>query len=136
MIVYGDFRAWASNQLFGHPDCFDEKAKTIGVTRNEQLIAVIVYTDYYPHMLEMHIVSIDKRWATRHNLRTLFSYPFIQLGLERVQAILAASNEGAISMAERLGFKREGYHSKAYTGGVDAVSYGMLKHQCKWVYHG
>jgi len=135
VIVYGNerLREWASFQLFGHADGFDEKAKAIGVEKNGSIIASVVYTDYHPHMIEMHIASIDKTWATRHTLRTFFSYPFIQLKLERVQAILAASNEGAISMAKRLGFTFEGNHPKAFRGGVDAVSYGMLKSDCRWL---
>ena len=134
MIVYGDgLCKWASLQLFGHPEGFDEKAVAIGVERNGKVIASVVYTDYHDHMIEMHIASVDKRWATRHNLKVFFSYPFHQLKLDRVQAILAASNEGAISMAKRLGFTQEGYHPKAFIGGVDAVSFGMLKQDCKWL---
>lgn len=136
MIVYGDLRIWASQQLFGCDDGFDEKARTIGVEKDGKLIAVVVYTDYHPHMIEMHIASIDSSWASRYTLKTFFSYPFSQLKLNRVQAILAASNERAISMIERLGFTYEGYHPKAYRGGVDAVSYGLLKSNCKWVNHG
>lgn len=135
MIVYGDelLCQWASLQLFGHSDGFDHKARAIGVTKDDKIICVVVYTDYHDHMIEMHIASIDSRWATRYNLKVFFSYPFSELRLDRVQAILAASNERAISMAERLGFTQEGYHPKAFIGGVDAVSFGMLKPDCKWL---
>lgn len=124
---------WASLNLFGVSDAWDEKAVAIGVEKNRKLIAAVVYTDYHAHMIEMHIVSVDSSWATRHTLKVFFSYPFSQLKLNRVQAILAASNERAISMAERLGFTKEGHHPCAFMGGVDAVSYGMLKQNCKWL---
>ena len=136
MLVYDrqkELLEWASLQLFGEPDGWDDKAVAIGVELEGKIIAVVVYTNYHPQMIEMHIASVDSRWASRYNLRRFFLYPFSQLGLGRVQAILAASNERAISMAKRLGFTYEGYHPQAFIGGVDAVSYGMLKHQCKWL---
>lgn len=135
MIVYGDevLCQWASLLLLGRPDIFDHKARAIGVEKDGKLIAAVIYTNYRDHMIEMHIASVDKRWATRHNLKVFFSYPFSQLKLDRVQAITAASNEGAISMLGRLGFSREGYHPKAYDGGVDAISFGLLKPDCRWI---
>lgn len=135
MIVYNDevLCQWASLLLLGRSDIFDHKARAIGVEKDGKLIAAVIYTNYRDHMIEMHIASVDKRWATRHNLKVFFSYPFSQLKLDRVQAITAASNEGAISMLGRLGFSREGYHPKAYDGGVDAISFGLLKPDCKWI---
>lgn len=125
---------WASQKLFGHPKGYDEKAVAIGAYLDNDLIAAVVYTDYHKdRSIEMSIVSIDSRWATRHNLKRFFAYPFIQLKLKRVQAVVSVHNEGAISMLERLGFKREGTHRCAYWDGKDAHSYGMLKHECRYI---
>lgn len=136
MLVYGEdaiLCEWASWLLYQRPDAWDNKCKAIGVIRNKKLIAVVVYSNYFGHQIEMTIVSLDKKWGTRHNLRAFFLFPFAQLKLERVQAVAAASNEGTISMLKRLGFTQEGYHPKAYEGGVDAISFGMLKENCRWL---
>jgi len=126
-------RSWVSGQLFGDCAQFDEKCTAIGVMENGKLLAGVVYSDYRPNLsIEMNIASVDKRWCSRHNLKIFFQYTFTQLNLGRAQATCSVMNEGAISMLLRLGFKQEGYHPQARYDG-DALSFGMLKHNCKWI---
>lgn len=137
MIVYGADDAickWVSTNLSGSDDMFDDKCKALGVVVGSELLAGIVYTQYIPNVsIEMTVFSIDKRWCSRHTLREIFCYPFIQLRLERTQAVCSANNEGVIMFLKRLGFSQEGFHRKAYFDGSDAVSFGMLKSECKWI---
>lgn len=136
-LIHGsdkEVAAWVSKQLFNDPDCFDDKARAIGVMSEGQLIAGIVYTNYQPEILiEMSIASIDRRWATRHNIRAFFEYPFIKLGLKRVQTLCSAQEGDVMLFNTRLGFKKEGYHPCAWHNGTDAVSFGMLKQNCRWI---
>lgn len=141
MILFGEdelVAEWVSLRLFGIHNQFNP-CRALGVMRNNKIIAGVVYNNYQtdnkgnPLLIEMTIASIDKRWATRYNLGVLFGYPFAQLGLERVQALCSANNEGVQMFLEKVGFTREGLHRKAYTDGGDCVSYGMLRHECKWV---
>lgn len=132
---------FVSNGLFGRPDYFDRNHdKAIGIVKDNKLICGVVYTNYSinsktgsPHSIEMSIFSIDKSWCNRHNLRVFFGYPFIQLGLKRVQTTCSADIEGVIMFNKRLGFKKEGYHREAFHDGTDAISWSMLKSECKWV---
>lgn len=137
MLVYGHDRelcTWASLGLFGEPDAFDDKTVAIGIIKNDKLIAAVIYNNYIPKIsIEMSIFSVDRSWATRYNLRQLFRYPFTQLGLRRVSALCSASNEGVIMFLKKLGFQQEGRHPQARHDGGDALSFGMLKHQCKWL---
>ena len=142
MIVYGADQAvadWVSFGLGSKQPLFTEKFTAIGVVEDSKLLAGIVYHNYIktidskPLFIEMSIYSVDKRWCSRHNLRNIFLYPFIQLNLERTQAICAANDEGVIMFLERLGFKKEGLHRKAHLTGGDALSFGMLKDECKWI---
>lgn len=137
MIVFdhhADVCRWASNIIFGHYDAWDEKARAMSVIENDKIIAAVVYTNWHPKLsMEMSVASIDKRWATRHNLRAFFSYPFIDLGVKRVTTLCSANEKGIIMFNKRLGFKPEGYHREAHYDGSDAVSFGMLKSECKWV---
>jgi len=146
VIVYGadDIIAqWVSLGLTGKPNNFGN-SKALGVMRGDMLVAGVVYNNYQetndgkPLLIEMTIFSVDKKWCSRHNLKQLFSYPFAQLKLERVQAICSARDEGVIMFLKKLGFTHEGKHPKAYMDGGDAMSFGMLKNQCKWLggYHG
>ena len=129
-----DICQWVSRQLFGEDDAFDEKSRAIGVIYGEELIAGVIYNNYVPGItIEMSIASIDNRWATRHNLRAFFTYPFIKLGLERVQTLCSATEGDIVAFNKRLGFVEEGYHRKAWHTGGDAISFGMLKDECKWI---
>lgn len=136
MLVFGkddEVAAWVGNQLFKDAEAF-KPCKAIGIEENGELIAGVVYNKYEPNLLiEMSIASIDKRWATRHNLNALFRYPFIQLNLKRVQALCSANDKGVQMFLKRLGFIHEGVHPCAYHDGGTAYSFGMINYQCKWI---
>ena len=136
-LVYGadkEICAWASEIIFGHSEAFDEKSIAIGVIKDGALIAAVVYNNYHKNIsIEMSIASVDKRWATRHNLKAFFTYPFTQLNLGRVQTLCSSSDKGVIMFNKRLGFVPEGYHRKAWPLGGDAVSWAMLKDECRWL---
>ena len=143
-LLYGCDEAlceWASHGLFYSSGGFKD-AKAIGVVDDEELLAAVIYsnfiTDYCerPLTIEMSIYSVDKRWAKRHTLEALFRYPFIQLGLERVQTLCSAQDDGVISFNQRLGFQQEGIHRRAWHMGGDAISWSMLKHECRWIHRG
>lgn len=141
MIIYGadEFICdWVSEGLAGKKGLF-QNAKGLGVVEKEKLCAGVVYNNYQtdkddnPLYVEMTIFSIDKIWCNRHNLGRLFLYPFSQLQLRSVRATCSAHDEGVKMFLTRLGFKEEGYHRQAYLDGSDAVSFGMLKEECKWI---
>jgi len=142
IILYGadaDLRRWASQQLLGCTNGFDDTCKAIGIMDNGKLLGALIYSNYRtlpdgsPHSIEMSIAAIDKRWCSRHTLRAIFAYPFIQLGLERVQVTTSIFNEGVNSLVSRLGFVKEGFHRKACPFGGDAFSWSMLRDECRWI---
>lgn len=140
MLLYGadkDVAAWVAGR-FGQPIDYFDPCTAIGILENNTPIAGVIYNNQKmtlgrPYMLEMTVASVDKRWASRHNLKALFSYPFIQLGLERVNTQCDSTDEGLIMFNKRLGFKEEGRHRRAFPTGSDAISFGMLKEECKWL---
>lgn len=137
MLLYGaddDVRRWVSAIIFCDSERFSSDTTAIGLVDNNCLIAGVVYSGYCPkHSIEMSVGSVDKRWCNRHNLKAFFSYPFIQLGLERVWTQCSAEQEGVIMFNKRLGFKQEGYHPKGWPLGGDSLSWGMLREDCKWL---
>jgi len=137
-LVFGENEAvsqWVAIQLGCRPSFFFP-SKAIGVSVDGDLIAGVVYNNMRPDgigSIEMSIASIDKRWATRHNLAVFFGYPFNQLRLERAEAHCAASAMGVRDFLLKLGFSQEGIHRKAHHNGEDAVSFAMLKQDCRWI---
>lgn len=136
MLIYDSgVREWVSVQLFGCKDGFNETDTAIGVLRESKLIAGVVYNNYVKNVsIEMSIASIDKRWALRHNIRAFFKYPFTQLDLRRVTALCSKKEGDTMDFLKRLGFTQEGIHRQAHYDGSDAVSFGMLKPECRWLH--
>jgi RimJ/RimL family protein N-acetyltransferase len=135
MLVFGQDKLiadWVSGQLGWSGDCF-EKYVAIGVARNSQLIAGIVYSEYRDDGdIRITIASSSPLWATRQNIRSLLHYPFIQLGCRRVTTITPKHLRRARKFLTGIGFKLEGVMREAVDG-RDACIYGMLKHECKWL---
>lgn len=140
MLLFGQDRLvaeWVSLKLFNVDNGFDHTARAVGIIKNNRVIAGIVYNNYVENILcEMSIASVDKSWCTRYNLKTLFGIPFTQYNLRRVQSMCSAKDEGVQDFLKRLGFIHEGTHRQAYQNGDDAMSFAMLKHDCKWINHG
>lgn len=136
MLVYGrdnEVAEWVGERLMRDAEAF-KPCKAIGVEIDGQLVAGVIYNKYEPNLLiEMSIASIDKRWATRHNLKALLGYPFAQLKLKRVQALCSVKDEGVQMFLKRLGFTHEGTHPCAYHDGGTALSFGMLKQNCRYL---
>lgn len=132
-LIYGQedrLLAWAQERL---GVTFRRDAYTIGLERDGRLCAVVVYDTFGPADCCMHIASDGSgKWMTKDLLVSAFAYPFIQLGLRRVTAMVPANNEQAIRFDEHLGFVREGYHPNALPDG-DVVSLGMLRETCRFI---
>lgn len=143
MILYGaddDVSQWVAQNLFNSgKDYFGECPYSIGQIIDGELGSGVVYNNYRrrpdksPLSIEMTIFTTLKRWANRPYLKAIFSYPFIQLSLERVQITTSVNNDQINSVVSRLGFTQEGRHRKAHFDGGDCFSWSMLKSECQWI---
>ena len=106
--------------------------KTIAFWR-DGLDAVVVYNAMDQSNIGIGIATTSPRWCTKRVLKVIFGYPFIQLGLNRVTAIVKETNLKSRSLVERLGFILEGELKKYYETGESAMVYGLLKDDCRWL---
>jgi RimJ/RimL family protein N-acetyltransferase len=109
----------------------------LGVVRDGVLCGGVVYHNYceleHGSVIEASYAFDTARWAFPATLRTLFAYPFVQLGCARMTAIVAKGNKRSRRFVEGVGFHLEGVHPRAMDGKQTALSYGMLKEQCRWI---
>ena len=113
---------------------FRKDATAIGLERDGQIVASVVYDNFGECDCNMHIASDGtKAWMSKSLLLAAFAYPFDQCGLLRVTGLVPADNADALAFDENLGFVREGYHPKAGPGGKDLVSLGLLRENCRFV---
>ena len=134
-LVYGydkELSFWAAQKL--GIDSFDVSGnyRAIGVMYNGDIIASVVYYNYRHPNIEMSVASISPRWSTRLTLKGIFDYPFNQLGCSRATVLVDKENTKSRSLVERLGYVQEGILREAHPTG-DAILYGMLKRECKWI---
>ena len=108
-----------------------ENMKAIGLERDGELVAGVVYEGYNGHNIWMHIAIAER--ITKDSLRYAFHYPFVELGCSRVSGYVQAKNSKACSLCERLGFRREAILSGAASDGGDVIIYTMKKKECKHV---
>lgn len=127
---------WVSWQLEMPTGCFDPCAG-VGVTLLGEMIAGVVFNNYhrFPEgaTMEASVASISPRWATRPVLRSIFSYPFKQMGVTRLQVCAKKSAKQVRKFDERLGFKMEGVARRLWMGKHDAVVLSMTPEECRWI---
>lgn len=80
----------------------------------------------------MSVASFRRATVHPRLLAEVFAYPFYQLSLRRMTAIIAADNPASLQTAKRLGFRVEGLLRQWYPQ-ADGICHGMLKEECKWL---
>jgi len=106
---------------------------TLGVVRKGYFLGGVVYHGYQGFDIQVSIAFDHPGWSLPSTMRALFEYPFTQLGVKRMTAIVGRKNTRCRKLTAGLGFKLEGVHPKAMDGTEDAMTYGLLKENCKWI---
>lgn len=132
-ILIGDDRNVAALVASHIPALALDKFVALGVVRRNQLVGGVVYHNFRGCDVEVVAAFEDPGWALPGTLRALFAYPFETLRCARVTAIVARKNRRARRLCEGFGFRLEGVARKALDGKEDAMIYGMLRAECRWL---
>lgn len=144
MLVYGqdeEVAKWVAHQL-KLPLYPIGLYRAIGIVVDNGIAGGVVWHNYHedsykkPLLIEVSLATVDRRWATRKHIAELFAYPFIHLGVKRVQATCSRKAKRVRKTLDRLGFKFEGIVREAWPQGGDAAHYSILKHECFWIKNG
>lgn len=125
-------KAFVGSRLPFRQNSFGDST-ALGVIRHGQLVGGVVFHNYRGHDIEISIASATPLWASKKTFATLYGYPFNQLGVARITCITSRKNKVVRRLAEASGFKLEGTHRKAFDGQIDAMSYGLLREDCRWL---
>lgn len=113
------------------PLAFVSNMTAVGLERDGELIAGVIYEGFNGHNVWMHC-AIPGR-LTREFLHYCFEYPFLELGCKRVSGYVEASNAKARRFDEHLGFKPEARLRGAASDGGDVILYVMTREGCRYV---
>lgn len=107
----------------------------IGIIRGTQLVGGVIYHNWreLDGDIEVSVAFDDPRWCLPQTLRVLFTYPFVTLNCERMTAIIARKNKRSRRLTEGLGFRLEGTVRRAIGRKSDAMLYGMLRSECRFL---
>lgn len=78
-------------------------------------------------------IFMDRPCFTASILRELYNKVFIDMNLVRLTCHVSKRNRKARLFVEHMGFRMEGVKRRGFDGVHDAVVYGMLKNECRWL---
>ena len=114
----------------------NDKFSYIGIIEDEEILGVILFSDYDGNNIFIHVALDTPRACQRKVIKLMFDYAFNQAGCGRVTATCDNSNDRIKKLVEGVGFEKEGLMRNAMQIDetyVDTVIYGMLKENCRWV---
>lgn len=121
---------WVEQQLGAS---FGEHAQGIGWQRGGEIICGAVYEGYnganvYVHIAKMHGVKFPAAF-----IAAFVDYPFNQLRVRRMSAMIPSINEPSQEFAQKLGATLEGRMPEAVENG-DLLVFGLLRRDAaKWL---
>jgi len=133
-LIYGQeerLLPWAEQRIGTGP--FRRDAFAIGLEKDGELVAAVVFDNFSACDVNMHIASDGtKRWMNKELLLAAFAYPFVQLKLNRVTGLVPAKKAEVVKFDQHLGFKIEGYCHKALPDD-DIIILGLLRANCRFI---
>lgn len=117
-------------------------AAAIGIVRRDRatghavLAGGVVFTGHTGTDVEVSGAVVPGFRCSPATLRLVLAYPFGQLGCERLSIATGRKNKAARAFAERLGFRIEGVRRRGLDGRQDAILYGLLREECRFLTKG
>lgn len=96
------------------------------------ILAMVGYDGWMPNCCQMH-VAVDRPFAAKRFLRAAFGIPFIETGRDLVVGWVLGTNQKAIDLDRRLGFRETYRVHDGWMRGVDLVLFEMRKNECRWL---
>ncbi|MEM8791023.1 MAG: GNAT family protein [Pseudomonadota bacterium] len=126
---------WVAERL--EYDEFHQNARALGVIREGNIVAGVVYYDFNQSNIFGAIAAVEgSRWADRGTLFRIFEYPFDQLRVNRITCVIAESNTKSMKLCTQMGFRFEARHEGAAHDGGAMISMRMFRDDCRWISNG
>lgn len=102
---------------------------------NDQMdfVAGVVFTNFRQTDIEVSCAGETPAAWRPEVCRAIFKYVFEQLGCVRCTSITVKANRKARTFLEGLGFQLEGNVRLGYDGQRDALIYGLLRSECRFL---
>lgn len=122
---------WVESQLQAE---YAANAVGIGWRRRGRFVAGLVFEGYNGANIFVHIAKLRGEPMPVDLIAAMFDYPFRQLGLRRISAMIADSNKQSKRFAKKLGGRLEGMLPEALPDGGTLCVFGLLRKDAgKWL---
>jgi RimJ/RimL family protein N-acetyltransferase len=101
---------------------------------NGEFCAGIVISEYRGHDCQISCATETSVAWRPSVIATVFEYIFTQLGCARCTSITKKTNKRTRAFLEGLGFKLEGRLRRGFDGTQDALLYGLLAEECRYLH--
>jgi hypothetical protein len=118
---------WVANMAEADPRL---TVGAIGWTRDDEITCGAFYETYTRRSITATIAVAPGAVMPKEFLRAI--YPFVQLGCEKIVALIAENNWKSQNLVEKMGFVREAIVADYYPEG-DLFIYSMTKSQCRFL---
>lgn len=128
-IVHGKhIGEWVALQMGGLFDV--EHSQAIGLQRNGELVAGIIYENWNGKSVVCHIAIRGR--ITPEFLSVISQYAYVQCGAHKIIAPASSDNRRSVDMLRKMGFREECRIRNAQPGG-DICLFTMTKDSCKYL---
>ena len=106
-----------------------ENSSTIGWITDE-IESVVWYEDFNKKSVTCHIYL--EKGLNRQYLSTIFDYPFVQLGVDKIVCPVVSSNDKSVEFVKKLGFEEQARLLDVFPTG-DLLFFVMSKDKCRFL---
>lgn len=108
-------------------------ARGIKLVVDNEIHAMVVYDNWTPAAVQMHVCIANHRHFNRAFIREALLYPFEQCGRELLVGVTPGDNTAALDFNRRIGFVEKYRIRDGWKSGVDMVVQELRKGDCKWL---
>lgn len=123
--------AYVSEQVGAEVD--DNGIALAILSDQDEFVGGIVLTNFSGFDIQFQLASETPMAWQDNVIRYVFDYVFNQLGCVRCTGVTKKGNRKARAFLEGLGFQLEGNVRLGYDGIKDALVYGLLASECKYL---
>jgi RimJ/RimL family protein N-acetyltransferase len=100
---------------------------------NGRILGMVGYDDWTPSTVRMH-VALESSMAARVLLEPAFFYPFVEVGVSIVLAVIVSTNRRCLRLAKRVGFREMHRIVGGWDEGADLVFMRLDKSACHVIF--
>lgn len=97
-----------------------------------KLLGGVIFNGFTGASIAIHMAGFDPHWVNRDMLWVAFDYPFRQLDCKKLFGLLPSSNQKALEIDLKLGFKKVAVIPEVYPD-ADMVVLEMRREDCRWL---